>query len=44
MLTGAGAERHLGDFATAFDYLQARDDVAADRIGMTGYCFGGGIT
>ena len=44
MLTGAGAERHLADFGTAFDYLQARDDVDGGRIGMTGYCFGGGIT
>jgi carboxymethylenebutenolidase len=44
MLTGAGAERHLADFATAFAYLQSRDDVDGGRIGMTGYCFGGGIT
>ena len=44
MLTSAGADRHLADFQTAFEYLQSLDYVAADRIGMTGYCFGGGIT
>jgi carboxymethylenebutenolidase len=44
MLTGAGADRHLADFQAGFEFLQARDDVEPDRIGMTGYCFGGGIT
>jgi carboxymethylenebutenolidase len=44
LLTNAGAERHVGDFAAAYDYLQAQDFVETDRIGMNGYCFGGGIT
>ncbi len=43
-LTQAGAERHLADFAAAFDYLQSQDFVDPERIAMTGYCFGGGIT
>ncbi|MBE7553847.1 MAG: dienelactone hydrolase family protein [Anaerolineales bacterium] len=44
LLTDAGPERHVGDFQTAFAYLQGQDFVAGDRIGMTGFCFGGGIT
>lgn len=43
-LTKAGAARHVGDFAAAFDYLQAQDFVESGRIAMNGYCFGGGIT
>ena len=43
-LTKAGAPRHVGDFAAAFDYLQAQDFVESGRIAMNGYCFGGGIT
>jgi len=43
-LTRAGAQRHVGDFAAAFDYLQAQDFVDTGRIAMNGYCFGGGIT
>ncbi|MGM9470782.1 dienelactone hydrolase family protein [Pseudarthrobacter sp. YS3] len=43
-LTRAGAQRHVADFAAAFEYLQAQDFVDPDRICMNGYCFGGGIT
>jgi carboxymethylenebutenolidase len=43
-LTKAGATRHVGDFAAAFDYLQGQDYVESGRIAMNGYCFGGGIT
>ncbi|MDI3211037.1 dienelactone hydrolase family protein [Arthrobacter sp. AL12] len=43
-LTAAGAERHVADFAAAFDYLQTKEFVEEGRIAMTGYCFGGGIT
>jgi carboxymethylenebutenolidase len=43
-LTSAGAARHVGDFAAAFDYLQTQDFVDSGRIAMNGYCFGGGIT
>ena len=43
LLTNAGAERHVADFIAGFDYLQTLDAVDGERIGMTGYCFGGGI-
>ncbi|MDV8146131.1 dienelactone hydrolase family protein [Arthrobacter sp. B10-11] len=43
-LTKAGAQRHVSDFAAAFDYLNSQDFVDSGRIAMTGYCFGGGIT
>jgi carboxymethylenebutenolidase len=44
LLGAPGPERHVADFRAALDYLQTLDDVASDRVGMTGYCFGGGIT
>ena len=44
LLTDAGPERHVGDFSAGFDYLQTLETVDGERIGMTGYCFGGGIT
>jgi carboxymethylenebutenolidase len=43
-LTQAGAQRHIGDFAAALEYLRGQSFVDGGRIGMTGYCFGGGIT
>jgi carboxymethylenebutenolidase len=44
LLNEAGPERHVADFAAGFDYLQSLPEVEDERIGMNGYCFGGGIT
>jgi len=44
LLGQAGSERHVADFVAGFEYLQSLDFVDGGRIGMTGYCFGGGIT
>jgi carboxymethylenebutenolidase len=44
LLGEAGTERHVADFVAGFNYLQSLDFVDVERIGMTGYCFGGGIT
>lgn len=44
LLSGAPPERHVGDFVAGLKYLQTLAYVDGQRIGMTGYCFGGGIT
>lgn len=44
LLTDAGPDRHVGDFIAGAEYLQSLDSVDGERLGMTGYCFGGGIT
>ncbi len=44
LLTNAGADRHVGDFVAAADYLKTLETVDGERMGATGYCFGGGIT
>ena len=44
LLTDAGADRHVGDFIAASDYLKTLDNVDGERMGMIGFCFGGGIT
>ena len=43
LLSNAPAERHVADFVAGAEYLQTLDYVDGDRIGMTGYCFGGGV-
>ncbi len=44
LLGDAGTERHVADFLAGFAYLQTLSMVDSARVGMTGYCFGGGIT
>ena len=44
LLSNAGAQRHVADFSAGFSYLQSLDYVDGGSIGMTGYCFGGGVT
>jgi carboxymethylenebutenolidase len=43
-LTSAGIERHVADFAAGLAYVQSLEYVEAERIAMTGFCFGGGVT
>ena len=40
----ADPARNVSDFQAAFRYLQTLDYVQRGNIGMTGFCFGGGIT
>jgi carboxymethylenebutenolidase len=44
LLTGAGIERHVSDFTAAVAYVQTLGNVDGERLAMTGYCFGGGVT
>ncbi len=44
LLTGAGIPRHVEDFAAAHKYLGTVEGVDNTRVGMIGFCFGGGIT
>ena len=44
MLTSAGIPRHVADFAAARKYMGTVDGVDGARIGMVGFCFGGGVT
>lgn len=39
---GLPEERALQDLKAAIDYLRGRPDVQKDRIGVTGWCMGGG--
>jgi carboxymethylenebutenolidase len=44
LLSNAPAGRHVADFTAGFAHLQSLAFVDGGRIGMTGYCFGGGVT
>ena len=40
----AEPQRHVDDFKAAAAYYATQEDADASRLGMTGFCFGGGIT
>lgn len=44
ILSNADPARHTGDFQAAIAHYQSVDGVDATRVGMIGFCFGGGIT
>ncbi|MBP8002786.1 MAG: dienelactone hydrolase family protein [Chloroflexi bacterium] len=44
LLGEAGNIRHVNDFLAAYNHLQTLAFVDGRRVGMTGFCFGGGIT
>lgn len=45
LLSGVDQLRHVGDFQAAVDFYRAQGALArADRVGMIGFCFGGGVT
>ncbi len=44
LLSGAPPERHVQDFQSGLTFLQGQPYALADRAGMVGFCFGGGVT
>jgi carboxymethylenebutenolidase len=44
VLGKAPPERHVQDFLAGLAHARAQPSVRADRVAMTGFCFGGGIT
>jgi len=44
ILSKAPPERHVQDFASGLSYAKSQSYARADRVGMTGFCFGGGVT
>lgn len=44
ILSEGDPNRHVADFQAAIVYYQSDDTVDSARIGMNGFCFGGGIT
>jgi carboxymethylenebutenolidase len=44
VLGNAPPAQFVEDFQAGLKYMQAQTFVAKDKVGMTGFCFGGGIT
>jgi dienelactone hydrolase len=44
LLTEVDPMRHVGDFRAAIDHYATRGFADTGRLGMTGFCFGGGVT
>ena len=44
LMRGMPEDRAMSDLKTGFNYLAARDDVDASRIGVIGWCMGGGYS
>jgi carboxymethylenebutenolidase len=44
ILGNAPAERHVQDFLAGLAHARSQPSARGDRVGMTGFCFGGGVT
>jgi carboxymethylenebutenolidase len=44
IVAATGHEQVMGDTAGALDWLKAQSYVRSDRIGITGFCWGGAVT
>ncbi|MEP7205867.1 MAG: dienelactone hydrolase family protein [Casimicrobiaceae bacterium] len=44
LLGNAPADRAVGDFTSALRYLRTQPFAQGERVGMVGFCYGGGVT
>jgi carboxymethylenebutenolidase len=44
LLSNMPQDQFVADFTSGWHYLQSQSYVQADRVGMVGFCFGGGVT
>ncbi|HEY4690754.1 MAG TPA: dienelactone hydrolase family protein [Anaerolineae bacterium] len=44
ILSNTPQDQFVQDFISGWRWLQSQPDVQADRVGMVGFCFGGGVT
>ena len=44
ILGKAAPERHVQDFQSGLAYARSQPFASGDRVGMVGFCFGGGVT
>lgn len=44
LLSGAPPERHVQDFTSGLTFAKAQPAADPKRVGMVGFCFGGGVT
>jgi len=44
VLGKAPPERHVGDFRAGLTFARTQAQARGDRVGMVGFCFGGGVT
>lgn len=44
LLSGAPPERHVADFNSGLAYVKGQPYAQGDKVGMVGFCFGGGVT
>jgi carboxymethylenebutenolidase len=44
LLSGMPQDQFVQDFISGLRYARQQPGVQADRVGMTGFCFGGGVT
>ena len=44
LLSGISQDQFVADFTSGWRYLQNQSYVQAERVGMVGFCFGGGVT
>jgi carboxymethylenebutenolidase len=44
LLSAASPDGFVQDFLSGWRWLQSQDFASTERVGMTGFCFGGGVT